>query len=111
MDQRPTGVVADAAEYRGADARRPDDGMRVPPDWVQRVFKLEQGRAWQADDLLPVPNQVDLGNAESADDDDLAVVGVSVWSRAAREPRVRRLHEDYLARLGTGSQAPPHLYE
>ncbi|MNT22908.1 hypothetical protein D3C72_1583100 [compost metagenome] len=46
--QRATGVVADAAQHRGADARRADHRVRLAAEGCQRLLQLVQRRAGQA---------------------------------------------------------------
>ena len=52
MDERAAGVVADTAKHRGADAGRPDHGVRIAPQWSERVFELVERGAGQADHLV-----------------------------------------------------------
>src|SRR5271167_4303660 len=49
--QRATRIIADASEYRGADARRTDYRVWIASERIQYLLKLEECRAREANDL------------------------------------------------------------
>ena len=58
VDQRATRIIADASEYRGTNARRADHRVRIAPEQVQSLLKLEDCRAREANDLQALVNKV-----------------------------------------------------
>ncbi|KAF1050639.1 MAG: hypothetical protein GAK34_01791 [Delftia tsuruhatensis] len=87
-------VVADAAQHRGADARRADHRMRLAPQRRQRLLQPVQRGAGQADHLGAAANDLHAGDAQGVDEHDLAVVVRAVGRGAARQARVGGLHDD-----------------
>jgi hypothetical protein len=107
LDQRPAGVVADAAEHRRADAGGADYRMRFAPERAERLLERVERGAGQADHLPPPVDQVDAREPAQADEHDLAVVVVAPGRRAADEAGVGGLEDDDASgREGSVQHAP-----
>ncbi len=111
LDQRAARIVAHAPGHRGADAARADDGMRLAADRAKAPLEVLQGGAGQADDLVPVPDQVDAGHAQRADDHDRPVVAVAERRRSPGQSRIGRLQDDGDVVIDARLQHPPLLEE
>ena len=109
LDKRASGIVADAAHNRRANAGRAYDRMGFSPQGAQKAFELAQCRSGQADDLAAILDQMHRRDPQRADDDDVPVVVVAVGGRASREARICSLHQDDLAGGGARLQHSPLL--
>jgi hypothetical protein len=110
-DQRATGIVANAAEDRGADTRGSDYGMRITAERLQRLLQLEKRGARVADHLPAFINQADLRQAQRTHDYDIAIIVRTIRGRATRKASVGGLHDDDLVCRRAGLDDPPLLDE
>src|ERR1700736_5295217 len=62
-----------------------------------------------ADYLTSFVDQTDSGDAERADDNDVAIIVAAVGSRAARKAGIGSLHDDDFVRRGAGFEYSPLL--
>ena len=109
LDQSPAGIVADAAQNRGAYAGGADYRMGLAPERAQALLQLIQRGAGQAAHLLAAVDQVDALEAHDADQHDLAVVILAPGGRAAGQPCVGGLEDHRAPGLDGDVQHPPHL--
>ena len=77
LHQRAAGVVADTANYRGADTGRTDHRMWLAAKGLQCFFQRIERGARPCQHLFAVIQQVQLIEAQGADNDDIAVVVVT----------------------------------
>ena len=109
--QGAAGVVADAAEHRGADAGRADHRMRLAIQRRQRLLQAIQGGAGQTDYLLAIVDQLHAGDAQGADQHDLTVVVFAIGGRASGQAGIGRLHDDDAIGRHRGLQDAPLLQQ
>ena len=108
-DERAPGVVADAACHRGADATRPDHGMRLAAQRLEPAFELFERDAGLGQHLLAALQQVQLLEPQHVDEHYRAVVAALHRCGAAREACVGGLAEDDGAGGVAGLQRVPQL--
>ncbi len=104
--QRAARIVADAADHRGADARRSDHRMRFAPQRTQLRLELVQCRAGQAYRLPPVADQMDSRQPAQADDDHGPVIA-AIGGRSAGQAGIGGLGDHDHAGRHAGLQDPP----
>ncbi len=68
--------------------------MRLAAKRLERALQLPERGAGVSEDLLAVIQQVQLIEAQRADDNNVAIVVVAVRRRAFRQAGVSRLHEN-----------------
>ncbi len=107
-DQRPAGIVADAADDRRADAGGTDDRMRFASIGPQQLFKLKQRTTWMADDLPPVVENMQAVEPKCRNDDDIAVV-TAARCGALGQACVGRLQDDDAVRCNDQLEDLPHF--
>ena len=104
-------VVADAAQHRGANARRANDRMRLAPQRRQRLLQAVERGAGQADHLRAALDHLHAGDAQGVDEHDLAVVVRTVGRGAACQSGVGRLQDDDAPRGHGGLEHLPLLQQ
>ena len=107
LDQGAAGVVADAADDRGADAGGADHRVGFAAVFLQAFFQFVQGGAGQADDLFGLVEQLDAVQPHGVDDDEVAVVAVIGRGRATGQAGVGSLADDDGIGLDAGLQYLP----
>ena len=83
--------------------------MRLTAKRLQRLFQRIQRGARISQHLLTLIQHMQTVQPQRADNDDLAVVIITIGRRTLSQASVRRLHQDYFIGLNAGAKDFPEF--
>ena len=92
LHQRAAGVVADPTDHRGANTGGANHRVRLAAQRLKRFFQGVERRAGEREHLLAFIQQVQLVEAQGADNHDIAIVIVAVRRGAFGQAGIGGLH-------------------